>query len=107
MICVAVSNCAGFDRCVMSPVWIMKAGRVLIALTRLMASSSVLVGSVFGSLLKPIWLSLICTKLNELVFSAACADEMRREEGTPPLTVQITPAPAQAMQESAVRRRLP
>ena len=67
---------------------INQAGRVFIVLTRLTASSSVLVGSVFGSLLKPIWLSLICTKLNELVFSAASADEMRRETGTPPPFLQ-------------------
>ncbi len=63
MIWSALSNSASRDRCVMSPVWIMKAGRFGSARIFATAASSVAVASGFAALLKPTWLSLICRKL--------------------------------------------
>src|ERR1700751_1112084 len=62
MIRSASSNSVALDRCEMSPVWIMKDGFIGIALTLLIASSSV--PSAFGlaGLSKPTWLSLIFRK---------------------------------------------
>ncbi len=98
----AVSNCAGFERWVMSPVWIMKAGFRGSAFTWFSASASVSVVCGFAGLSKPRWLSLICAKVNAL--SAASASPIMRERGTPPTTVHTIAVPAQVMQRSAVRR---
>ena len=59
MMLSAVSNSWTFDRWVMSPVWIMNDGLTCIALTLLMASSSVALAFGFAGLSKPTWLSLI------------------------------------------------
>ncbi len=80
----------------MSPVWIMKAGRSGAAPIRLIASCKVPTASGLAALLKPIWLSLICTKLSPLA-SAAAALPISPERGTPPATVQTTAVPAQVM----------
>ena len=61
--------------------------------------------SVLASLLKPIWLSLIWTKLRP-AGSAACASSIRSERGTPPAIVQTTPVPTQAMHCSRPRRSM-
>ena len=54
----ASSNCVGLERWVMSPVWMMKAGRTGRALTLAIASSSVPLALGLAGLSKPIWLSL-------------------------------------------------
>ncbi len=91
----------------MSPVCSMKAGCGRRALIRSMARPSVPVTSVLAALLKPIWLSLIWTKLSPLVGgSAASAAPISRERGTPPAIVQSTPVPTQAMQPSRPRRSM-
>ena len=74
MIFSASSNCCSFDRCVMSPVWIMKAGFCGIAWMRAIASSSVPLAFGLAGLSKPIWLSLICRKVKPFG-SAAMASE--------------------------------
>ena len=55
------------------------------------------------------WLSLICMKLNppSAAGAAASAAPSSRERGTPPLTVQSTPVPAQTMHLSRPRRSGP
>jgi hypothetical protein len=90
--CAAVSNSAAFEFCVMSPVWIMKSGAFMPAGTRLILSIalvSVPVTSGFAPLLKPMWLSLICTNVKSAAFPTAeeplfmvCARSL--EAGTPP-----------------------
>ena len=91
----------------MSPVWIMNDGLVGIALILLMASSSV--PSAFGlaGLSKPTWLSLICRKVIPLASAAAAEPTSPSECGTPPVTVQSTPVPAQVMHSSTRRRLTP
>ena len=71
------------------------------------ATAAFMVAAVSGlaGLLKPIWVSLIWTKVSPSV--AAAASLSSRERGTPPLTVQSRPAPAQAMHFSAPRRSIP
>jgi hypothetical protein len=63
-------------------------------------------GSRFGGRWKPIWLSLICTKVKfALRHSAAAAPPTRPSvRGTPPLRVQTTPVPAQVMHFNRPRR---
>ena len=61
MICWAVSNSAGLDRWVMSPVWRISAGCSACAFTRSMVRVSVPSTSGLASLLKPMWVSLIWT----------------------------------------------
>src|SRR5207253_2180526 len=56
-----VSNSSGLARWVRSPVCSRKAGASGSLLIRAMASVRVPVTSLFGSFLKPMWLSLICT----------------------------------------------
>ena len=104
MIFSASSNSDTFDRCVMSPVWIMKAGLAGSALTRPIASSSVPLALGLAGLSKPIWLSLICRKVKPLVSAASASSMMPSEAGTPPATVQSTPVPAQVMHSSTLRR---
>ena len=89
----------------MSPVWSRKAGLGESAAMR--ATAAVMVAAVSGlaGLLKPIWVSLIWTKVSPPV--AAAASLSSKERGTPPLTVQSRPAPAQAMQFSRPRRSTP
>src|ERR1700731_3757696 len=75
------------------------------------ASFKVPSASGLAGLLKPTWLSEICRKLKPVAaFSVACAVPMPRsceDFGTPPLSVQITPVPAQIMHSSAPRRSIP
>src|SRR5690242_1252902 len=63
-------------------------------------------GVGFGSLLKPMWLSLIWMKLRPpMGFSAACAELNRAMAvSTPACTVHTTPAPAHAAHFSSPRR---
>ncbi len=73
MMFAASSNSWAFDRCVTSPVWTTNAGRFGIARICSIADCSVDCGEGFGSLLKPMWLSLICTKLRPPGVAAAAA----------------------------------
>lgn len=82
MICSAVSNCAGLESWLTSPVCSMNETRFRRA-TSPTAPRSVPGVSVFGALEKPMWLSLICTKLKSPGV-AASAVPSRRERGTPP-----------------------
>src|SRR6266851_4553930 len=61
-------------------------------------------GSGLASLLKPMCVSLICTKVKSVVIGAAIASLMRSGRGTPPTTVQTIPVPAHAMHLSTPRR---
>ncbi len=90
----------------MSPVCTRNAGWTGIALILAIASPRVAAGSGFAGSLKPMWLSLICTKLR-LPFAASAADASPISptvRGIPPLTVHKTPAPAQLMHCSILRR---
>jgi hypothetical protein len=88
----------------MSPVWIMKKGFTVRALTLLMASSSVPSALGFAGLSKPTWLSLIWRKVSPLTACALASPTRPRECGTPPATDQSTPVPAQVMHSSTLRR---
>ena len=103
----ASSNSFTFDKCVMSPVWIMNAGFTGSALTLLIASSSV--PSAFGlaGLSKPTWLSLICRNVRGAAPCASASPTMPSERGTPPATVHTTPVPAQVMHSRTLRRFIP
>src|ERR1700761_7664401 len=94
----------------MSPVCSKKSGAPGIALILSIASFRVPVTSWFAALLKPMWLSLICTKLKDdagaVLLSAAVAAKSF-EVGTPPETVQSRPVPTQAMQLKKFRRSMP
>src|SRR5947199_171650 len=72
--CAAVSNSSGFERCVTSPVWSTIAGGFGSLPIRSIAACNVALVSGFASLLKPIWLSLICTKVKPSAADAAKAD---------------------------------
>src|SRR4051794_13017709 len=85
----------------------MKAASPFCCFTSSTAWVSVPGVSGLGGFLKPIWLSLICTKQSPLAGVAACAEPSRLERGTPPATVQSTPAPAQTMHSSTPRRLVP
>ena len=102
MIFSAVSNSAGLDKWLTSPVWISIVAEPLIPFTQSTASVSVPGVSAFGGFLNPIWLSLICMKLNAP--ASARASPISPDRGTPPETVQSTPAPAQTMHSKAPRR---
>src|SRR5579864_8440003 len=67
---------------------------------------SVPVTSGLAGLLKPMWLSLIWTKLKS-PFPPCASFPKARELGTPPVMVQMTPVPAQAMQCRNPRRSIP
>src|SRR5438477_5371700 len=82
-------------------------GSVLIFAT---ASRKVAATSLFASLLKPIWLSLIWTKLRSAPAARAAASEGRLrvcDLRIPPVMVQRTPVPAQAMHLRKPRRSTP
>jgi hypothetical protein len=53
------------------------------------------------------WLSLIWTKLSSPLALVDVSLPNARELRTPPVTVQITPVPAQAMHSSNPRRLIP
>ncbi len=89
----------------MSPVWMMKAGSPGIASTLSIAASKVFRASGLAGFEKPMWLSDSCTK--EKPPSAALAEPIRRDDGTPPATVQTTPVPAQSMHFRDCRRSRP
>src|SRR6516164_1248001 len=101
-----MSHSSSFERWLISPVWIRKAGCVGIALILSIASVSVARGSGLGGRWKPIWLSLIWTKVSSPCgASAAAAPPIRpRVRGTPPLRVHTTPVPAQVMHFNRPRR---
>ena len=105
---VGIVELGGFDRWVMSPVWIMNEGFAGIALILSMASSSVPSALGLAGLSKPTWLSLIWRKVMPGAARAACAESMMpSERGTPPVMVQSTPVPAQVMHSSTLRRLTP
>src|SRR5579863_528339 len=86
----------------------MKAGFLGSALTRPMHSCSVPTAFGYGVLKsKPIWLSLIWTKVSPLA-SAATASSMRpSERGTPPEIDHSTPVPTHVMHSRTFRRFTP
>ena len=69
----AVSNSSGLASCVMSPVCSTNAGLCGSALSLSTASRSVAVTSLFASLLKPMWLSLIWAK--KMLFRSRVGEE--------------------------------
>ena len=77
----ASSNCPGFERWVISPVWIMKAGLARSPFTLPIASFKVPRASGLAGLLKPTWLSEICRKLNPCAACALAAEAGRRRLG--------------------------
>src|SRR5437016_3958192 len=82
-------------------------GSVLIFAT---ASRKVAATSLFASLLKPMWLSLIWTKLRSAPAARAAASEARLrvcDLRIPPVMVQRIPVPAQAMHLRKPRRSTP
>src|SRR6266478_7193095 len=85
----------------------MKDGLIGIAFTLATASRSVPSASGFAALSKPMWLSLICRKVNPVDSAAMASPIMPTEWGTPPLTAQSTPVPAQTMHSSTSRRPNP
>src|SRR5271168_204901 len=89
----------------MSPVWIMSAGLSGVARTLSTAALKVARASGLAGFSKPMWLSEIWTK--EKPLSAAFAEPISREEGTPPATVHTTPVPAHSMHFRVCRRSGP
>src|ERR1044071_6497854 len=88
----------------------MKSGAVGRALVVAIACLRVPKTSVLAGLLKPMWLSLICTKLKSPTgFCAAAAVTGLNifELSTPPLAVHNIPVPAQAMHFRKPRRSTP
>ena len=87
----------------------MKSGGWGMALILLIAVCRVAVTSGFAGLLKPMWLSLICTNVKSAdlpaVRSALFANA--RDTGMPPLIVQTRPVPAHAMHFRNPRRSMP
>src|SRR5262245_22698199 len=104
MISAAVSNSSAFDSCDTSPVWITSAGGFGSLAMRSSAACSVAFGSGFASLLKPMLLSLIWTKVNPSAGAAFAALVRLNPRGTPPTTLHTMPVPAQAMHLSSPRR---
>src|SRR5712691_3894262 len=90
----------------MSPVWIMKEGLTGIPFTLAIASFSVPSALGLAGLSKPIWLSLICRKVNPFGSAASASPTRPSEVGTPPATVHNTPVPAQIMHSRAPRRSI-
>src|SRR3954453_7524714 len=109
LICSAASNWSGRGGWVTAPGGVMKAASPFCLFTSAIAAARVPGVSVLGAFLKPIWLSLIWTKLSARPGAAvaALAGLIRLERGTPPATVQSTPAPAQTMHSSTPRRLVP
>src|SRR6266481_373584 len=85
----------------------MKDGLIGIAFTLATASRSVPSASGLAGLLKPMWLSLICRNVNPVDSAASASPINPTEWGTPPLTAQSTPVPAQTMHSSTSRRPNP
>src|SRR5882762_8986350 len=90
----------------------MKDGVLGSALIFATASRKVAATSLFASLLKPMWLSLIWTKLRSApapkAFGAASETRLRVcDLRIPPVMVQRTPVPAQAMHLRKPRRSTP
>src|ERR1700737_1815568 len=85
----------------------MKDGLIGIAFTLATASRSVPSASGFAALSKPMWLSLICRNVNPVGSAATASPISPPEWGTPPLTAQSTPVPAQTMHSSTSRRPNP
>ena len=93
----------------MSPVCNTKAGRCGSALSRPTASCKVAVTSLFASLLKPMWLSLIWAK--KMLFRSASERKRSRlranDLGTPSESPRTAAVPAHAMQRRKPRRSMP
>src|SRR5712691_1109905 len=85
----------------------MKEGLIGIAFTLATASRNVPSASGFAALSKPMWLSLICRNVNPVGSAATASPINPTEWGTPPLTAQSTPVPAQTMHSSTSRRPNP
>src|ERR1700692_2764065 len=87
----------------------MKSGLWGIALILLIAVCSVAVTSGLAGLLKPMCLSLICTKLKSPLLPALRSAVLAnaRDTGMPPLMVQTRPVPAHAMHFRNPRRSMP
>src|SRR5271155_817153 len=83
----------------------MNAGLSGIAAILSIATVSVARASGFAGFSKPIWLSEIW--MNEKPASAALAEPISRDDGTPPATVQTTPVPAHNMHFRVCRRSKP
>src|SRR6266852_4849557 len=84
----------------MSPVCSKNSGGVDNPVILSTAAFNVPATSGFAGLLKPMWLSLICTKLSSPIMSAVLIPEIRLklyEFSTPPFITQKAPVPAQAM----------
>ena len=94
----------------MSPVCSRNSGAAANPLILSTAAFSVPATSGFAGLLKPMWLSLICTKLSSPIPSAAPISEIRLrlyDFNTPPFITQKAPVPAQAMHFRNPRRSIP
>src|ERR1700750_626470 len=102
-----VSNSPGLHECVRSPVWIRKSGELGIASILFTADWRVPVTSAFAGLLKPMWLSLICTNVKSSCFCLCIAEPKTRETGTPAMELHTTPVPAHAMHLRKPRRSMP
>jgi len=107
----ASSNCPGFERWVISPVWIMKAGLAGRSLTFAIASFKVPSASGLAGLLNPTWLS---GNLQEAEARGHFFGRLRRTRAEElrgfrhaPLSVQMTPVPAQIIHSRAPRRSIP
>src|SRR6202034_1260571 len=87
----------------------MKSGLWSIALILLIAVCRVAVTSGLAGLLKPMWLSLIWTKVKSPPLPPLrCAVLANaRDDGMPPLIVQTSPVPAHAMHFRNPRRSMP
>src|SRR6266852_9204773 len=94
----------------MSPVCSMNSGAPDRALILSTAAFKVPATSGLAGLLNPMWLSLICTKLNSPLAPAAFRSEklLRLYDfSTPPFITQKAPVPAQAMHLRNPRRSIP
>src|SRR5579862_7581918 len=106
----SVSNSSALESCERSPVCRTNDGGVGSALTLAIASRSVAVTSGFASLLNPMWLSLICTKLSSpFIWPILCCRTSLRAKDfrTPPCSTHRVPVPAQAMHFRNPRRSTP
>jgi hypothetical protein len=106
---VGVVELLVLDSCETSPVWMMKSGWIGSALTFAIASRKVARASALGGLLKPMWLSLSCRKVNACAAAvprngAAKAASNPREAGTPEFRANKAPVPAHAMHFKKSRR---
>jgi hypothetical protein len=103
----ASSNWSGLESWLTSPVWRMKSGFTGMAAILATASRKVTRVSGLNGLEKPMWLSLICTKLKGRARVAAAAASSPTDAGTPPASVQTSPVPAQLMHFKNPRRLSP